>query len=159
MQFDEHGHLMPYEVIELFLPAFQATFVDGMEDAEHRKILFRQYLQFVNEVKKAFGVAFFQWIDGSFVTTKPLPGDIDVVTFLPYDIMTQKIGAIFHLRENAKSLYGVDAKFSPVCKWNHRFFEESKKQETYWQSLYGFSRPDFEGKKWPKGIIKIGYQP
>jgi hypothetical protein len=120
--------------------------------------LFRQYLQFINEAKNAFGIAFFQWIDGSFVTKKVFPGDIDVVTFLPYDIMTRQIDAVFHFRKNAKSLFEVDAKFSPTCKWNHRFFEDAKKQEAYWQNLYGFSRPDAEEKKWPKGIIKIDFQ-
>lgn len=158
MRFDEHGHLAPYEIIELSMSEFQSVFVDSMEDTAHRKNLFRQYLQFVNEVKSAFGIAFYQWIDGSFVTTKPLPEDLDIVTFLPYDTMIQKISIVYRFRENAKTLFKVDAKFSPVCKWNHRFFEESKKQEAYWQNLYGHSRPDIDGKKWPKGIVKIDFQ-
>ena len=82
-----------------------------------------------------------------------------MVTFLPYESMIQKIADVFYFRENAKAKYNIDAKFSPVCKWNHRFFEESKKQEAFWQNLYGFSRQDAEGKKWPKGIIKIDFQP
>lgn len=159
MLFDDHGHPVPYKIIELSLSEFQSAFVDGLEDTSHRKNLFRRYLQFINEVKTSFGIAFFQWIDGSFVTTKSLPEDLDVVTFLPYDIMIQKIGAVFYFREHAITKYSVDAKFCPVCKWNHRFYADSKQQESYWANLYGFSRQDAEGKKWPKGIIKIDFQP
>lgn len=158
MHFDEHGNLAPYEIIELSLPEFQFRFVDGLEDAPHRKNLFEQYLQFVEELKTAFEISFFQWIDGSFVTTKAMPGDLDVVTFLPYDTMNQKINAVFQFRENAKSMFSVDAKFCPVCKWNHRFYADYKEQENYWAMLYGFSRRDAEGKKWPKGIVKIDFQ-
>ncbi len=76
MQFDEHGLLLPYSITELLLPEFQSAFVDGLEDVSHRNNLFQQYLQFVGELKIAFGATFFQWIDGSFVTTKATPGDI-----------------------------------------------------------------------------------
>ncbi len=81
-----------------------------------------------------------------------------MVTFLPYDTMSQKINAVFYFRENAKTKFNVDAKFCPVCKWNHRFYADSKEQEIYWATLYGFTRQDAEGKIWPKGIVKINFQ-
>ena len=90
MKFDERGYLTPYEITELNLEDFEAVFVTGMEHTSHRKALFQNYLSFVEGLKKTFGSNFYQWVVGSFVTQKPLPGDVDVVTFLPFDMMIKK---------------------------------------------------------------------
>lgn len=58
--FDEYGYLLPYSIIDLTLPEFEAIFVDNLEDNIHRRALFADYLQFVEEVKMAFGVPFYQ---------------------------------------------------------------------------------------------------
>lgn len=159
LDFDEHGHLLPYQISELTLPEFEAFFVNGLSDQNHRRELFERYLVFVEELKRAFQVPFFQWVDGSFITRKDLPGDIDVVTFLPYDIVIKKAVSVQHFIKSAKTTYFVDAAFCPVCKWNHRFYQESKEKEAYWLNLYTRSRLDVFGKRHPKGLIKIDFQP
>ena len=116
MQFDEHGHLKPYEITELTLPEFEAFFVDGLHDKVHRRVLFEDYLLFIEAIKKAFGVSFHQWVAGSFVTMKEFPGDIDTVTFLPHDIMLKKSGNVHHFKTSSQKSYRVDASFSPICK-------------------------------------------
>lgn len=159
MQFDEHGYLMPCEIIELNLENFEAFFVTGLEDRAHRRALFQNYLSFTEGLKKTFGPTFYQWIVGSFVTHKALPGDVDVVTFLPYDLMMQKIKVVNFLETNAKEIYQIDAHFSYFCKWNHRFYEQALKREGGLKHLFGFSRKDKNNKRWPKGIIKIKFLP
>lgn len=157
--FDEHGHLMPYSVVELTLPEFEAIFVDGLEDKMHRRALFEDYLRFVEEVKTAFGVPFYQWLAGSFVTTKEFPDDIDTVTFLPYDKMVKKAPLVHSLKTISKSKFRVDASFCPVCKWNHRFYKESKQRAEQWADLYGFSRPGYASPRLPKGVVKLIFLP
>ena len=73
VQFDEHGHLSPYKIIEITLSEFETLFVNGVGDINHRKELFEQYLKFVVDLKSAFESPFYQWIDGSFITTKEQP--------------------------------------------------------------------------------------
>ncbi len=157
IKFDEHGHLQPYSVSELSLTEFQANFVDGLADKIHRRALFKNYLVFLEEVKKTFGFPFFQWIAGSFITQKELPGDIDCVTFLPYDLLVKKAAPLHLLKSMAKSRLNLDTSFCPIAKWNHRYFEECKKRESEWLKLYGFSRPDRNNVVLPKGIIKINF--
>jgi len=159
IQFDEHGHLLPYEIVELTLSEFEAFFVDSLNDRAHRRSLFEDYLRFVAAVKTSFGVSFHQWVAGSFITTKEFPGDIDVVTFLSYETMLKKAGFIQHFKSTAQETYRVDASFSPICKWNHRFYETAKMWEVDYFNLYSRSRPDNDLVKHPKGIVKINFFP
>lgn len=157
IQFDERGYLMPYAVTELKLADFEAFFVAAMKDTAHRRALFQNYLSFTEGLRKTFGAPFYQWIVGSFVTQKPLPGDLDVVTFLPFDAMTKKAGFVDFIKSSAKENYQIDAHFAYFCKWNHRFYEQAKEDENEFRLLFGFSREDENQKRWPKGIIIINF--
>ena len=159
LRFDELGHLVPYAISEMTLEAFRSFFVEELADQSHRQTLFEQYLKFADAVTNNFGLPFHQWIAGSFVTRKEFPGDMDVVTFLPYETMLKKATRVQFFKTEARELYQIDASFSPVCKWNHRFFEASQMWETDFLELYGTSRPDQHLKKHPKGIIKITFAP
>jgi hypothetical protein len=158
MQFDNNGHLMPYEIQEITLDEFRYFFVEKLGDSGHRTQLFNNYLRFIEDLKASFVVPFYQWVDGSFITTKEFPGDIDVVTFMSYETITNKAAEVHHYRENAKTEYLVDAAFCPICRWNHRYFEKYKKNEEYWNNWYRFSRPNNEFNRFPKGIIKISFE-
>jgi hypothetical protein len=159
MQFDEKGHLKPYEIQELTLNEFRFYFVDKLNDITHRTQLFEQFLRFNNDLKEVFKIPYYQWVDGSYITTKEFPNDIDVVTFMPLDIMTKNLSSIYKFREMSLTFYKVDAKFAPICKWNHRGYLESKEQESYWFELFSTSRKDLFGETFPKGIIKLNYLP
>ena len=98
---------------------------------------------------------FFQWIDGSFATQKPIPGDIDVVSFIDYDQIAKNARAVYHFTENAKRLYEVDAHFAPTVSRKHRFHQRAMTDEIYWKNIFGFSREDKNSQRHPKGIIKI----
>ena len=155
--FDEKGHIHPYEVIEMSLYDFERIFVKNMEEREHRKRLFSNYLRFIEDFKAAFGITFFQWVDGSFTTTKTTPGDIDIVTFVDYDLFACKLNVINHFHNIGKTEYEIDAHFAITCKWNHRFYQRALSDEAYWKDIFGFSRPDEDGVRQPKGIIKIKF--
>jgi hypothetical protein len=51
----------------------------------------------------------------------------------------------------------MDVKFSPICKWNHRSYLESKEQESYWYELFSTSREKYDGSRNSKGIIKLNF--
>jgi hypothetical protein len=46
INFDEKGHLYPYEIVEITLTEFETVFVQQMEDQAHRKKIFDGYLKF-----------------------------------------------------------------------------------------------------------------
>lgn len=156
MRFDERGHLFPHTVIETSLSDFEKIFVQSLENREHRYGLFENYLRFVNELRKAFEAPFYQLIDGSFITRKEFPGDIDLVTFVRFEVLNRKNHLARYFLENAKTRYGIDGYFAGTCRRGH-YYESAVKDEAYWLNLYGLSREDENGVRHPKGIIKIQF--
>jgi hypothetical protein len=83
--FDELGNLTPYEVMEMSLDAFEAHFVIAFPESTTRKPIFDAYRQCLTQLQGLIGGGFTQWVDGSFVTRKLNPRDLDLVTFLEID--------------------------------------------------------------------------
>ena len=83
--------MSPYEVIDLTLEEFRRFFVDDLEDVEHRKGLFDNYLSFLDVLKHTLKTPYYQWITGSFITAKKQPGDIDLVTFVDYELFIKNL--------------------------------------------------------------------
>ncbi len=156
--FDEKGHVYPYEVFEIELAEFREIFVDQMQNRDYRNEQFVKYLEFVEEIKRTLKIPFFQWIDGSFTTRKPFPGDVDVVSFINYDHFIRHGRFFNHLGMHSQELYGVDAHFGTTAPWRHRFYQTAVNDEQYWRDVFGFSRPDENLVRHPKGIIKIKIQ-
>lgn len=109
--FDQRGNLQPYEKIRLNFDEFEVFFVDKFPNNDQRKQIFDNYLKFVNDFSAKVSSSFIQWINGSFVTAKEHPNDIDFVTIINHEIFESKETLIhenFRL-ERAKKNYGVDA--------------------------------------------------
>lgn len=157
VNFDEVGNVFPYEIIEMTLPEFEEAFVKNLPDKARRRILFDNYLRFLEDLKVEFPGSFFQWIDGSFTTTKEFPGDIDVVSFIDYDRFIKKPGVINHFSMFGKEEYNVDAHFAVSASWRHRFYKRSQDDLAYWLDVFGSSREDENFNRHPKGIIKIEF--
>ena len=75
INFDVNGNIIPYEIIEVSLNIFQKKFTFN----EHRGEIFEEYLAFCDTLKSIGVKNFYQLIDGSFITQKIFPKDIDVV--------------------------------------------------------------------------------
>ena len=99
MDFDAYGHLTPYELIESNLEAFEAAFVSNFPESTTRKRIFERYVAYVEELRKIVGDGFTQWVDGSFVTQKVNPRDIDFLTFLEIDRYEQNREAVDSFRK------------------------------------------------------------
>ncbi|MCX6278592.1 MAG: hypothetical protein NT004_10890 [Bacteroidetes bacterium] len=85
LTFDSRGYLKPnknlasssQEIFDEFVIKFQNT---------QRRQLYSNYIQYSSDLKiTCRGIELIQWIDGSFVTKKNIPNDIDVVTFIDYN--------------------------------------------------------------------------
>lgn len=77
MRFDEKGYLLPYAVIETTLSEFEETFVQSLENREHRYRLFENYLRFVNALRKAKASSKFNFsMDTTFVKVNTLVREI-----------------------------------------------------------------------------------
>jgi hypothetical protein len=136
LQFDEFGFLNPNDIIISNLDEFRNTFVFN----EQRASLFGTYLEFLDELGKLDLGPFFQWVDGSFVTKKPLPRDIDMITFVDSKAHKLKNSRLQFLKEKYK-YYGIDAYFEASYPENHPFYPKYLYQHDYWFKLYSSTKP------------------
>jgi hypothetical protein len=110
LEFDQKGFLIPDNIIRSTLKELEQVFVKEMPTG-NRKQHFESYLNYSKELKKLCGnIELIQWIDGSFITKKENPNDIDLVTFLDFE----STKSIHHLLGNfkeplSKTMYAVDA--------------------------------------------------
>ncbi len=157
LTFDIRGHLYPTEKIKMTLEDFKKTFVDSFDLDSTRHWLFERYSLYVEDFKHLITMGFTQWIDGSFVTNKTNPEDIDFVTLLDFEIFELKNDAIQKQFENQASIdrYGLDAYLVKVYPRNHRFFNRTHSDLLYWEHWFGKSKPNRAGKRFSKGYIEL----
>jgi hypothetical protein len=73
INFDSKGDIMPKEIITVTLSEFEETFCHN----NRRRLIFEKYNSFIEKLKSLGFIHFYQYIDGSFVTTKHYPNRIN----------------------------------------------------------------------------------
>ena len=153
MQFDQFGNLAPYEVQTIDLNTFEAFFVVAFAQSESRRRLFDNYLKYVQELQSFAPTGFYQWIDGSFITNKLNPRDIDFVTFLDWQDYRKNDTAISELRKRRfDKSSGMDGYFVEVFPALHKDFSNFQITRVEWLHLFATSRTSKS-----KGIIQLNF--
>ena len=159
MEFDELGYLFPYKIIEIDLHTFEKQFVSNFEKSETRQKLFQNYISYITSFKNHIGENFYQWIDGSFVTTKLNPNDIDIVTFIndkDYENNQSKLIDFQGIKlKNEQKLDCYFVKNYPIEHKNHEIITHYDSVE--WFHLFSKTRVQRNGKRYSKGIIQINF--
>ncbi|MCU0471309.1 MAG: hypothetical protein MUF58_22260 [Arcicella sp.] len=151
MQFDENGFLQPYEIIQISVEDLEKIFVWN----DDRKKLFDEYLDYIIFLKQFELGSFFQWIDGSFISTKIKPNDIDIVTFIEFKEHEQHYKEIAKLQHQFSSL---DTYFVKVYPQNHPSAFLYELDKTEWNFQFSFSRKNPKtGKSFKKGFVQINF--
>ena len=151
LQFDENGYLIPYGPIESNLETIEQVFAKS----PHRRKLFEEYLSFVETLKMLKLGPFFQWVNGSFVTQKTVPKDIDVVTFVDYRNFPEKEDVLKQSLFKTKTLDCYFAISYPEGHNLHNLFYMDKAE---WLFLYATTRRDIKtGKMGNKGFIQLKF--
>lgn len=89
------------------------------------------------------------WLDGSFLTAKPEPDDIDLVIFptwatVPTPVVQQELGALLD-KATVRAQYGLD------CYIVHATQPNSIQITSYWRGWFGFRRDGVTAK----GIAEV----
>ena len=132
-------HEMSWQVLEdtcLAPFAFSST----------RPTLTKQLQMFVNELR-AMGLQGELWVDGSYVTDKEDPGDVDLV-YVP------DIGCLPQISANFSRIHVLFAQLGAKAIYNcHAFLvdPQSRDELAYWRGLFGFCHDE----KTPKGMIVL----
>ncbi len=156
-QFDENGHLTPFEPIEITLDEFQATFVDAFPESKTRRWLFENYLDWVFDFQRDVYPYFVQWINGSFVTKKENPNDLDFVTFLEGSVFEKRKKAIEPFWSFSNEGKGLDAYILPMPPENDSDFQTFIDFRNTWHKRFTAVRrgQTFETNR--RGFIQIQF--
>ncbi len=154
MTFNNEGYLEP-GVHTMELHDLENAFVVGFPHSSTRKLIIEGYKEHLNALKEILP-SFSQFLDGSFVSNKNDPRDIDLVCFIDGDevdsLTPEKQERLKELLSgpDAKNKYMCDAYYCISYAENHPNFQHARTQRKYWIGEFGFDRQDV-----PKGIILI----
>jgi hypothetical protein len=157
LQFDIRGNLMPSEIIDIFWDDFKQVFVKSFDDTSTRYKIFEKFEAYIAEFQTEICKSFTLWVNGSFVSRKINPNDIDVVILLEYQIQEQfesLIRSKFTAIKTWKTTQ-VDAYILKLFPENHQMFKATTFDKYYWVDKFSNSKMNKEGKSFSKGFIQI----
>ncbi len=158
LTFTELGYLYPHEKITIDLATFEQVFVKDFPNSETRKTLFDNYLRYLDAFSKEITPHFTQWINGSFVTKKENPNDIDFVTFIDVDLYNKKEKIIDKFLSFSLEDKGLDAYILQIFpKHDERHLSYSLMNLERWDFRFTYSKEDDNKIIFPKGYIEIIY--
>lgn len=146
LQFDDLGYLTPYETHVLSLEDFERTFVIDTE----REKLFRLFTDLVLDLKNLGSGTFYIWADGSFVTKKRIPRDIDLVFFINFEVFEPMLSQLSKLRRDYEP--HLDIFMVDNYPENHEEYFSTALEKLKWRETFGTDR---QGRR--KGIIQIEF--
>lgn len=160
LEFDDKGYLKPYERITINIEEFEEFFIKNFEPDSTRREIYESYKNFLFDFRKEINPSFIQWINGSFVTNKTNPNDIDFVTLIDHNIYQKKRNVIdnrFRLK-NAKEIYNVDAYTVEIYPEDHPKHSISKIDLVYWNNWFSKTKKNRAKKNFPKGYVEINFE-
>lgn len=122
IQYDLRGYLKPYDKIPIMLEKIEDYFVRPFPSSSTWTLLLEQFMAFADKLNRAIDRPLVIWIDGSFVTLKQNPNDIDLVVFIENEVIKSKYKTIrehFFDKKNLKER-GLDVYYAGYFKKNIR---------------------------------------
>lgn len=132
------------DVYEQFVNGFAST---------RRQAIFEEWTAYNERLLLALNVPkLVQWLNGSFVTNKTHPADLDLVTFVPIAYYPSAVDWLIEYYSTV-NLYdkGLDAYFCPVYPTNHENYLTYLGYREYWQNLFGHSKNNTD----EKGFLEV----
>jgi hypothetical protein len=133
----------------------EAQFVTSFPHSSTRKNILDGYKQYSNDIVVLVGQCE-QYLDGSFVTNKNDPGDIDLVMLVDAAVVDalpnnekQRLKELV-AGPTTRAKYMCDAYYCPIYPDGHPLAEASRAQRKYWLGEFGYDRNDI-----PKGIVHV----
>lgn len=158
ISFDSHGFITPSTFVELELKEFGATFAEAFPESQTRQKIYHTYLEYLEILKVCVGdVGFYQWLNGSFVTKKQDPQDLDVVSFIPTEVY-QQINSRLRELKDTHTFVNIDDYFVEVFPSDHRSYQLYLSDRVYWLHLFSYTKRNLRtDKRYEKGFIQINF--
>jgi hypothetical protein len=158
-KFDIHGNLYPPQIIPLSWAEFHQFFVLDFENSMTRQKLVANFIEYLQTFQQQIVDDFTVWIDGSFISNKLNPNDIDAVFHIDYKICETKQSLLEYKFFNPDIKYSKDLDVYYLKNYpkQHKRHFLTHLDELYWQDVYGHTRKDVYSKQYSKGFITIQF--
>lgn len=123
----------------------------SFDDRRVREPLYYQFEEAVQEFNRA-GIPCEFWLDGSFVTRKVDPKDVDVAIKIDVDVSDRLSDAQMALIERANSedfLHGIDSYVFVSYPRDHHLFSSAAHERETWAEQWGLEHSE----QWLKGML------
>jgi hypothetical protein len=152
--FDIRGNLTPPQAICCSLQNFETTFVQSFEESNTRALIFENFTRYIHDFQNTIATDFCLWIDGSFVTNKINPNDLDMVILIDNEVY-QKYEQLINTQFNAPNISTTYPKIDVYMLVNHpKTFILDK---AYWYNMWTKTRPNRIKKTFEKGFLQIKF--
>lgn len=156
--FTANGNLNP-GIHSYTITEFEEQFIKEFPNSSRRKLIYNDFRMWIKNVINEVPPRYI-WLDGSFLTEKLNPNDLDLVLFYrPEDIPSKDISnKLGFLINNVSRKFNCDAYFTltldhldpMILQQMQQTNPQSTMMKTYWKGQFGFDR-----KNQAKGIILI----
>ncbi len=155
--FDIRGFLKPEGKNECTFEELQLNFVEPFDLESTRYQLLKNLEKYNQELLELLeGHPITQWINGSFVSTKKNPKDIDLVTLLDYSIVETKENKLKKFtREHSLDHYKIDAYIVKLYPLDHPYYNRTKSDLLYWENWFSKTRLNRRKQRFPKGFLEL----
>jgi hypothetical protein len=143
MDGEEFKPILAAGIHYMTLEDFRLQFVDRFPHSIRRRLIFDKFSQFLEYILSESFVTEL-WLNGSFVTEKPEPGDIDAVVFFD-ESKSNRLDNSF--KAFLKNITSIQLNFFTDIRYARNNDENLK---SYWRGWYGFSRDEK-----PKGFVRL----
>lgn len=156
----EFPPLLPQGFHRYQLDDLKSLVVDPFEHSSSREPLWASFVQLLEDLKAA-DIKCVVWVDGSFVTQKIDPDDVDLVVEIEYDTMNtlnpSQRALVVNLRnqafrQNPRKLHTFVIFSAPIV---HKAGASAAALRKKWEGTFGYSLI----KKTPKGIVQVEVSP
>lgn len=152
--FLEDGNLTP-GIHEYSFKDFEKQFIYNFATSDTRLEIYKDFCEWFKQLMEILTPNYI-WLDGSYLTNKVNPNDLDLVVFYrPEKIISEKIANDLKTMINEKSRkYNCDAYFclslGHLTDAEKSNFGNHSIMETYWMGQFTFDR-----MRRPKGLVEI----
>lgn len=155
LNFDENGFLKPHQLLEVTIDTFEDYFVKKFPTSKTRHELFDNYKRYIYRFQDEIFPFFEQWINGSFISQKMNPKDIDFVTFIDYRVFELRYHLLDEFIASSLEHQGLDAYIARTYPTEHSNYSSYLQNKMKWTNLYQTTRIDNQNNFYSKGFIKI----
>lgn len=120
-----------------------------------RETLYAELKRYNQALLTLLGCSFRQWLDGSFISAKPQPADLDVVSFVPFVVAQPHLVELAAFKQPTTAYVGLDCYLVLQYPADDPRYLLSRADEGYWNDLFRTTRPNRFGLTQTKAFVEI----